>query len=134
MEVKAIIERGSDGTYDICLETKHTLPFGLLGQGKTVVEAKDDFQTCIEEMKEIYNEDAKPFPKFTVVYLYDAASFLQSYSKKISLAGLELITGINQRQLSQYLNGYRSPSQRTVKKIEESIHSFGKELSQVSFA
>jgi transcriptional regulator with XRE-family HTH domain len=51
----------------------------------------------------------------------------------LSLAGLEKITGINQRQLSHYLNGVKKPRQETIQKIEESIHRFANELSQVNF-
>ena len=40
----------------------------------------------------------------------------------------------NQRQLSHYVNGRKRPTQKTVKKIERSIHKFAKEISQVEFA
>ena len=40
----------------------------------------------------------------------------------------------NQGQLSNYLNGYRRPSRRTVHKMERSLHLFGKEISQMKFA
>ena len=40
--VDVIIERGSDGTFDANMETYSDLEFGLLGQGKTVEEAKAD--------------------------------------------------------------------------------------------
>ncbi len=58
------------------------------------------------------------------------ASFLDSYSDKISLAGLGRLTGINPKQLSHYLNEKRNPSPKTVKKIEAALHEFGKEISQ----
>jgi hypothetical protein len=64
---------------------------------------------------------------------YDTASFLNYISKKITLAGLQRITGVNQGQLSNYVNGYRRPSKRTIQKIESSLQSFGKELCQIQF-
>jgi len=47
--------------------------------------------------------------------------------------GLFGVTGINRKQLSHYLTGHRQPSPKTVKKIEETLQAFGKELSQVNF-
>jgi hypothetical protein len=63
----------------------------------------------------------------------DVASFLESYSDKISLAGLGRLTGINCKQLSHYLTRKRNPSCKTVEKIEAALHNFGKEISQVHF-
>ncbi|MDK2842977.1 MAG: hypothetical protein PWQ17_2483 [Anaerophaga sp.] len=76
----------------------------------------------------------KEFPEnLEFTFKYDTASFLAHYSDMLSLAGLEKITGINQRQLSHYLNGVKKPRQETIQKIEESIHRFANELSQVNF-
>jgi len=47
------------------------------------------------------------------------------------LAGLGRLTGIAQGQLSHYVTGRRKPSQKTVQKIEKSLHKFAGELSQV---
>lgn len=60
-------------------------------------------------------------------------SFLKYYSKVLSLAGLERLTGVDQGQLSHYITGHRKPSQRTKDKIEKALHDFAKELSQVEF-
>lgn len=134
MKATAVIERGSDGTYDINLEYREDLNFGLLGQGNTVQEAIEDFYLSRNDIKAWYQESGKPFPDdLEFEFVYDMASFLESYSDKISLAGLGRLTGINRKQLSHYLNGTRNPSKKTVKKIQESLHEFGKEISQVRF-
>ena len=52
--VDVIIERGSDGTFDANMETYSDLEFGLLGQGKTVEEAKADLMNSYNEIKEIF--------------------------------------------------------------------------------
>ena len=64
----------------------------------------------------------------------DNASFLEYYSKIISLAGLERLTGVNQGQLSHYLTGKRKPSAKTTQKIQRHLHAFGKELQHLEFA
>lgn len=50
-----------------------------------------------------------------------------------TLAGLERITGVNQGQLSHYINGVRKPSPKTIQKIESRLHDFAKEIGQVNF-
>jgi len=132
-KVKAIIERGDDGSYGVYLENDE-LSFGLMGEGNTVAEAIDDFLTARNEMKAYYKEVGKEFPELEFVYKYDTASFLEYYSKIISLAGLERLTGVNQGQLSHYLTGRRKPSAKTTEKIQLHLHEFGKELQHLEFA
>ncbi len=132
MKAIAVIERGSDGTYGIFIESD--LPFGTLGDGKTVSEAIADFYNSVDEMREYYAEIGKEFPQdLEFEFKYDAASFLKYYAYAFTLAGLSRITGVNQHQLSHYINGVRRPSEKTVRKIEERIHAFGKEIAAVSF-
>lgn len=135
MKVDVFIEKGLDGTYDVHFgEDTKSLTFGLLGQGNTVPEAIDDFYNSRNEMKELYIEKGKSFPdNLEFNFKYDTASFLAYYSKVLSLAGLQRITGVNQGQLSHYVTGHRKPSPKTVEKIEKSLHAFAKEISQVHF-
>jgi hypothetical protein len=51
----------------------------------------------------------------------------------LSKSGLETITGINQKQLWHYSSGRRKPTVRTARKVQERIHSFARNLSQVHF-
>ncbi len=110
------------------------LSFGLLGEGSAVQECKDDFYKSVEEMKEYYDEIGREFPDDLVFnFKYDVASFLELYSNRFTLAGLQAITGINQKQLSHYLNGVKKPRMSTIEKIEKNIHDFANELSKVHF-
>lgn len=110
------------------------LSFGLLGEGSTVQECKDDFYESADEMKEYYDEIGKEFPTdLMFIFKYDVASFLELYSNRFTLAGLQTITGINQKQLSHYLNGVKKPRMSTIEKIEKNIHDFANELSKVHF-
>jgi len=133
MKVDVFIEKGLDGTYDLHLgEQTKGLTFGLLGQGDTVQEAINDFYNSRDEIKTYYKEVGKPFPEdLEFVFKYDTASFLAYYSNVLSLAGLGRLTGIAQGQLSHYVTGRRKPSQKTVQKIEKSLHKFADEISQV---
>ena len=68
------------------------------------------------------------------VFKYDVASFLSYYAYAFSLAGLSRITGINQGQLSHYINGTSKPAQKTIDNIQEKVNNFGIEMSKVKFA
>ncbi len=132
-KVKAVIERASDGKFSIYMDADE-MNYLITGTGNTVQEAKKVFEEGYEDMKRHYMEEGKAFEEVEFDYQYDIASFLQQYAYAFSLAGLERITGINQKQLGHYISGYRHPSEKTVRKIEDSIHKFSQELSSVHFA
>ena len=133
MKVRVFIERSNDG-YSAYMPDDNNLPFGLTGDGKTAQEAMQDFLLARDEMKEFFIEEGNEFPEVEFDFSYDVASFLAYYSDKLSLAGLERITGVAQGQLSHYVTGRRQPSKKTVEKIQKALQNFGNELSHVNFA
>ena len=132
-QVKAVIERASDGNFSIYMDADD-ISYLVTGTGATVEEARRVFNGGYEDMKKYYEEEGKEFEEVEFIFQYDIASFLQYYAFAFSLAGLERITGINQKQLGHYVSGYRNPSPKTKQKIEEGIRKFCEELSAVSFA
>lgn len=132
MTTTAIIERGGDGKYSIYIEDK-SYPYGIIGTGDSVKEAMADFEGDYAEMKEYVESVGETFIETTFAFKYDVPSFLQEYAYAFSLAGLERITGVNQKQLGHYISGYRKPSARTVKRIESGIQAFCAQLSSVRF-
>lgn len=130
--VKAMIEQSSIG-YSVYIDDD-SLNYGLLGEGKTVKEALEDFNLSYKEMKECFEEMNKPFEEVEFDFYFDIASFLQKYAFAFTLAGLERITGVNQKQLGHYINGVSKPSKRTILKIETGLKNFSSELSSVRFA
>ena len=125
--VKAIIERAKDGCYSIYMDCKD-YKFGLYGYGNTVEEAINDFYDCYNDIKDI---NICEVPELKFEFNYDTASFLQYFGKKLSLTGLQTITGINRKQLNHYVTGHSKPSARTVKRIQDGLNKFQKELSLV---
>lgn len=136
MKIDVIIETGADKRVEAVIDPdkEYGLSFGLLGEGHSVEECINDFYESVNEMKEVYAAKGKEFPdNLEFIFKYDTASFLAHYSDMLSLSGLEKITGINQRQLSHYLNGVKKPRPETIRKIESGIHRFANELSHVKF-
>lgn len=133
IQVKATIERGDNGTYDVTMEYLSQIPFGLLGQGKNVEEAIADFYNSYNEMKSFLAENGEVYPPLEFHFVYDIPSFLKRYAYAFSLAGLGRITGINERQLSHYINGIRKPSLKTTLKIEQKLKEFAGEIAMLQF-
>ena len=128
MKVRAIIETGKDFDYDIYTEDD-ALGFMLLGQGDTIEEAKADLLKSKEEMKAVYAEAGEDFDfdSLEFEYVFDTVSFLK-YSP-FTLTGLSKATGINCKQLSHYVTGYRKPSPKTVQRIQAGVTKFAETMS-----
>ncbi|KAA6330158.1 hypothetical protein EZS27_021110 [termite gut metagenome] len=134
MKLKAIICGGKD---DFGIFIKHPEIIegftGANGAGDTVEEAKKNLFECIDILIE-ENTISKDFLKENEIeFVFDISGFLKYYSNFISFAGMKAITGINQKQLWNYANGYRNPSKATSDKILKSVHSFGENLCKTHF-
>ena len=130
-KVKVYIEKGADDYSAYMDDTP--LDYSCIGQGATVEDAIEDFRACYNEMRNHYKENDKSFEEVNLEFYYDIPSFLQDYAYAFTLAGLQRITGVNQKQLGHYISGYRKPSNKTVRKIEDGIHRFSQQLSAVRF-
>lgn len=132
IQVKAFISRESDGSYSIFVDDKAPINYGLIGEGKTVQEAIDEWNRVYAAMKESYAKDNMPFVEAEFSFTYDVPSFLAYYGSLLSFKGLAKLTGISAAQLSQYATGYRNPSPKTTAKIQDGLRSLAQELSQVT--
>ena len=133
-KVKAIVGRVKTGlfVYSVVMDAPD-VPFGLNGTGRTVEEAKKDFLEAYAEIREIMAAEGKKYEEMEFEYLYDIPSFLEYFAYALSLAGLERITGINQRQLSHYINGTAIPRRKTIDKFQTRLMSFADDLRAVKF-
>ena len=131
-KVIAIAERAEDGFYSVYTDAE-ALPFGIVGEGSSLAEAIGDFKNVYAAMREAYMAETNKTLDVDFEFQCDMRSLLQYYYSYMTLAGMQRLTGINQGQLSQYINGTRNPSPRTTSKIESALQQFGHELSQVTF-
>ena len=86
--------------------------------------------TCIEDGTEypaILDED------FDIDYKFDVQSFMEYYSGIITPTALGRISGINPKQIWNYMHGVSKPRKAQVDKIENALHKLGRELMNVSF-
>lgn len=130
--IRAVIEMAADGTVDIYCTDE---PFS--GAGATVKEAKDDMLKQMKFFRQSAADAGRRYPEFLdagfdIRYSYDIDSILHYYvdSGKLTLSGLEKITGINQKQLWSYLNGTK-PRKAQRERIENGLRSFSREMSSI---
>lgn len=127
--LKIIIERSAD-MFSAYAENVA----GIYGGGDTVEEAKQSILDSIALLKEYNTQDDIPSllkGDYSIVYHFDAESFLNYYKGIFTNAALEKITGINQRQLQHYSSGLKKPRQPQLRKIEDGLHRLAAELQSV---
>ena len=128
--IEAIIERASDGTFDVYCRDEI-----FSGTGTTIEAAKEDMARQMAFYKETAQQQGFKYPAyldgdFEMHYTVDATSMLKYYvnSGIFSLSGLEKLTGINQKQLWSYMNGTR-PRKNQLERIERGFRSLQNDLN-----
>ncbi|MBQ9435087.1 MAG: pilus assembly protein HicB [Bacteroidales bacterium] len=126
----ALIEMGKDGTFGVFTPDTHST---IIGDGKTIAEAKADFENSVREIIRLCEEDGIEEPddlKNTIfVYKYDIASFLH-YNKYLNMTKFAEYAGINPSLMRQYKRGQYISSQQ-VSKIQKAINKIGRELAAI---
>lgn len=105
---------------------------GIWAAGDTVEACKVDAVKAIELIKKNLPEGQWPVQirgEYEIEWRYDTESFMYYYGGLISLAGMERITGINQKQLWAYMHGRRKPRPAQKEKIISSLHKFAADLA-----
>ena len=110
-KIDVIIEWQSGNVYAAI--PQHDYKVGFFGTGHTVEEAMADLQHSYEEAK----VECPELPEFEYNLKCDLRTFLKLNEGVVSLSGMQKITGINQRQLGHYLNGYRKPKKETTQRF-----------------
>lgn len=120
-KIQVTIEKNKDGFWAHSTNTDSVIS----GYGETVEACKENVLECIDVMKE---EDMFPYEDYTIAYNFDIESLLENYKGILTNAGIERLTGINQRLMYQYATGAKRPRADQRKKIEEGLHKLGNEL------
>ena len=130
--IEAIIERAKDGTFAIYCKNEI-----FSGAGDTIDAAKVDMARQMEFYKKTAIEEGFKYPEFLdgeykIHYSLDAASLMKYYVTAgiFSLAGMEKLTGINQKQLWSYLHGTK-PRKAQAERIESGFRSLSMDLSRI---
>jgi predicted RNase H-like HicB family nuclease len=130
--IKVIIEK-AESNYCAYLEGID----GIVAVGYSIEEIKANMCISIQVLKDECEEHGYEFPEelqgeYELVYQMDVKSLLEFYSGIFTKAGLERITGINQKQLWHYASGGRKPRPEQVLKIETALHKLGQDLLAIN--
>ena len=132
MRTTALIEKGKDGSYGVYTPDLNSL---IIGSGATVAEAIADFQNSMKEVQTAYEEAGEQLPKelqdVEFDYRYDIASVFNFFDY-LNVSRLAVRAGINASLLRQYKSGGTYISEKQALKIENALHSCGKELMSLS--
>lgn len=130
--LRVIIER-ADNNYSAYIDGLD----GIIATGKTIDEIKmgmiESIDTFVSECEELGCDIPEELQgDYELVFKMDVRSLLEFYSGIFSKAGLERITGINQKQLWHYASGGRNPRPEQNLKLEKALHKLGEELLSIS--
>ena len=108
---------------------------GIYGVGNTLDEVKDNVREAINLFLE-YNENAPDALKGNpeIELIFDITGLVKYYSQFITLPAMEKLTGVNQKQLWHYANGYKSPRKETAERIEKGLKYFARKLEREEVA
>ena len=131
MKTTALIEKGKDGTFGVYTpDLQHT----IIGEGKTVADAKSDFENSIKEVFASYTETGKKIPTelqgVEFEYKYDIAS-LFNYYNFINVSKFAQMVGINASLMRQYKSGKQYISENQISKIEDALHKMANEIGAI---
>jgi predicted RNase H-like HicB family nuclease len=127
-QVKVIVEHAGDNFSAYVADID-----GIAVTGDSVDDIKASMLDAIEDFVEVNKELGLEIPEqlkedYELYFELDVCSFLKIYEGIFTKAGLERLTGINQKQLWHYANGKSKPRQAQRIKIEKGLHRLGNEL------
>lgn len=108
---------------------------GIYAAGDTIEATKADAYEAIRLIKKNLPEDRWPEQikgEFEIEWKFDVPSFLEYYGSIMSLSGMEKLTGINQKQLSNYLHHRAVPRQKQADRIINGLHKFAREILSIT--
>lgn len=97
-----------------------------------VLESIDFYVECCREDNVEYPKVLDLGDDVQLRYKFDVQSLLNHYQNIFSLAALQSITGINQRQLWHYAAGRSKPRPKQAEKLVGALNHLGKELVSLS--
>ena len=131
MKMKVTIEKQSDGTY-IAYETGENQST-LIGTGSSVSEAKSDFFNSVQEVIGMFEEMGEQVPEYLMKepeFKFDLSSLFEYYSV-LNVSAFARFVGINDALMRQYKKGNTYISESQLSKIEQGIHTLGREFASL---
>ena len=109
------------------------VPGGVAFTGSTYEEMQREAQDTLDFHLRGYAEDGEA-PQWYLDHDYElefhpsTSALLHAYGTDVTLSAISRETGINQRQLSHYANGMKTPRPAQRQRIIDGIHNIGRRL------
>lgn len=102
---------------------------GIYGVGSTLDEIKHDIEAAIDIYRETHDQIPEILKKdYTFEFVFKVSGLVKYYNQFITLPAMENITGINQKLLWQYANGWKEPREKNAIKIKSGLMAFARQL------
>ena len=108
---------------------------GIYASGDSIEAVKANAEEAISLIKKNLPEERWPQQikgEYEIEWKFDVQSFLEYYHGFMSLAGMEKMTGINQKQLSNYLHHRAVPRRKQTDRIINGLHHFAREILSIT--
>jgi predicted RNase H-like HicB family nuclease len=130
MKTVAVIEKIKNGQYTVFSPKLQSF---IMGSGKTIAEAKEDFEHSVKEISQVYTNNDEYLPKelreISFEYKYDMTT-LFDFIDWINVSKFAKKAKINDSLMRRYRSGeYISHNQML--KIEKTLHNLGKVISEI---
>ncbi len=86
---------------------------------------KDHIKWSIED-----GDDLKPYDQYELEYSYGATAVLKLLDKTLTRSAISRHTGLNQRQLGNYIQGIKKPRKSTESKIFKGLKKINKKIEE----
>lgn len=131
MKATVIIEKDENGFSAFIDNFKST----IIGEGKTVEEAKSDLMNSIEEVRRYYAESGEISPDnledLSFDYKYDVSALFNAFDF-LNVSKFAERIGISPSLMRHYKGGDTYISSAQAKKIEKGLHQIANEFLSVS--
>ncbi len=133
-KVQVMVEMAVDGTYNVYCND-YPIFFGC---GGTLDEAKKNMIETIRITKEEVGKEKAAFwpdwldAEYSFDYKFDIADLLKYYAGIITPTALGRLSGINPKQVWNYMHGVAKPRKKQIAKLEAGLHRLGEELTSIS--
>ena len=126
MKLNAVIERGQDGGFAICVRE---MPW-LLGYGETESEAREDFNDVFKEQVDYFFEKHGKYAEIS--FTYDLTAFFLAFPF-INASEFARFVGLNPSLMRKYKQGLASASDKQLYIIQQGLNKFVDHLKSVQF-
>ncbi len=133
-KVLVMVEMAADGNYNVyCSDCPM-----FFGCGGTLDEAKLNMKETVRmTVEEVGKEKAAVWPEwldgeYSFEYKFEISDFLKYYSGIITPTALGRLSGINPKQVWNYMHGVAKPRKKQIAKLQAGLHRLGEELTSIT--